>query len=140
MRTWQKAVGAYVNMSLTNTVFNAFATTGELDRKLSIIDDMRDLIKSGLTVVMYYGDGDYIANWLGGQAVAHEIGVPGFESAGFVNVSTPDGVVHGQVKQAGKFSFMRIYQSGHEVGSKRPYRLSKADKEARFHSTNQSSH
>jgi hypothetical protein len=32
-----------------------------------------------------------------------------------VNVSTSDGIVHGQVKQSGKFSFTRIYESGHEV-------------------------
>lgn len=32
-------------------------------------------------------------------------------------MSTIDDVVHGQVKQAGKFSFVRIYESGHEVSS-----------------------
>jgi hypothetical protein len=34
---------------------------------------------------------------------------------GYTNVTTSDGVVHGQVKQSGKFSFLRIYESGHEV-------------------------
>lgn len=54
-------------------------------------------------------------NWLGGQAVADEIAAPDFDCAGYANISTSDGVVHGQVKQAGKFSFVRIYESGHEV-------------------------
>ncbi len=54
-------------------------------------------------------------NWLGGQVVAHEVDAPGFECAGYVNLTTSDGIVHGQVKQAGKFSFVRIYESGHEV-------------------------
>lgn len=54
-------------------------------------------------------------NWLGGQAVADEVAAPGFDCAGFVNISTSDNIVHGQVKQAGKFSFVRIYESGHEV-------------------------
>jgi hypothetical protein len=35
--------------------------------------------------------------------------------SGYTNITTSDGIVHGQVKQAGKFSFIRIYESGHEV-------------------------
>lgn len=58
---------------------------------------------------------DYNCNWLGGQVVADEIAASGYDSAGFVNISTPDNVVHGQVKQSGLFSFLRIYESGHEV-------------------------
>nr|POF17542.1 carboxypeptidase s1 like a [Quercus suber] len=58
---------------------------------------------------------DYNCNWLGGQVVATEIDAPGYASAGFANISTSDGIVHGQVKQAGNFGFARIYESGHEV-------------------------
>jgi hypothetical protein len=58
---------------------------------------------------------DYNCNWLGGQVVAEEIAAPGYSSAGFVNITTSDGIVHGQVKQSGLFSFLRIYESGHEV-------------------------
>ena len=58
---------------------------------------------------------DYLCNWLGGQVVADQIKAKGYSKAGFVNISTSDGVVHGQVKQAGLFSFARIYNSGHEV-------------------------
>lgn len=58
---------------------------------------------------------DYNCNWLGGQVVADMIAAPGYESAGFVNISTSDDIVHGQVKQSGLFSFLRIYESGHEV-------------------------
>lgn len=41
--------------------------------------------------------------------------IAGFSDAGFVNVTTSDDVVHAQVKQTGKFSFVRIFESGHEV-------------------------
>jgi carboxypeptidase D len=34
---------------------------------------------------------------------------------GYTNITTSDGIVHGQVKQSGKFAFLRIYDSGHEV-------------------------
>ena len=44
-----------------------------------------------------------------------EVSQPGFDKAGYVNVTTSDGVMHGQVKQSGAFSFVRIYESGHEV-------------------------
>lgn len=32
-----------------------------------------------------------------------------------MNITTSDGVVHGQVRQSDLFSFVRIYESGHEV-------------------------
>lgn len=58
---------------------------------------------------------DYNCNWLGGQVVAEEIDAPGYKDAGFVNITTSDGVVHGQVRQSELYSFVRIYESGHEV-------------------------
>jgi hypothetical protein len=65
--------------------------------------------------MLYYGDADYNCNWLGGQVVADMINATGYSEAGFTNITTSDGIVHGQVKQAGLFSFLRIYESGHEV-------------------------
>lgn len=47
--------------------------------------------------------------------VAKEINAPGYEEAGFVNLTTSDGIVHGQVRQSELYSFVRIYESGHEV-------------------------
>lgn len=58
---------------------------------------------------------DYNCNWLGGQEVAKLINATGYTEAGFVNISTSDKVVHGQVRQSDKFAFLRIYESGHEV-------------------------
>jgi hypothetical protein len=64
---------------------------------------------------MLMGVSDYNCNWLGGVAVADMINAPGYCDAGFTNMSTSDNMVHGQVKQSGLFSFVRIYESGHEV-------------------------
>lgn len=47
--------------------------------------------------------------------VSNEVNQPGFDAAGYVNVTTSDNIVHGQVRQKGEFSFVRIYDSGHEV-------------------------
>jgi len=58
---------------------------------------------------------DYVCNWIGGEVVADMIGAPGYSAAGYVNISTSDDIVHGQVKQSELFSFVRIYEAGHEV-------------------------
>ncbi|KAF2152263.1 alpha/beta-hydrolase [Myriangium duriaei CBS 260.36] len=112
----QSAVGAFVNFTAgSNTVGTAFGSTGDDDRTDGTVADVRELVADGVTVVLYFGDADYNCNWLGGQAVADEINAPGYCDAGFVNVTTCDGIVHGQVKQSGTFSFVRVYDSGHLV-------------------------
>ncbi|KAF2830580.1 carboxypeptidase S1 [Ophiobolus disseminans] len=112
----QKAIGAYQNFSTSSsTVSSAFGNTGDDDRESGTIEACRKLLDAGVQVMLYYGDADYNCNWLGGQAVAALINATGFDTAGFTNISTSDNIVHGQVKQAGLFSFLRIYESGHEV-------------------------
>lgn len=55
-------------------------------------------------------------NWLGGEAVYNSILASNSSSLpGYVNIRTGDSKVHGQVKQADRFAFARIYNSGHEV-------------------------
>ncbi|KAF1845149.1 carboxypeptidase S1 [Cucurbitaria berberidis CBS 394.84] len=112
----QKAIGAYQNFSeSSSTVSSAFTNTGDDDRESGTIEACRKLLDAGVQVMLYYGDADYNCNWLGGQVVADMINADGYCDAGFVNISTSDGIVHGQVKQSGLFSFLRIYESGHEV-------------------------
>ncbi|RMD41786.1 hypothetical protein DV735_g3305, partial [Chaetothyriales sp. CBS 134920] len=114
--TVQAALGAYVNFSeYSNAVGNNFGSTGDDDREYGTLAAVRHLLANNITVVTYFGDADYNCNWLGGQAVAKKLNAPGYAHAGFVNISTPDGVVHGQVRQAGTYAFVRIYESGHEV-------------------------
>ena len=122
----QKAIGAYQNFSyaVTNlgagTVATAFTTTGDDARKYSIIEDTRKLLDQGVAVMQYAGDADYNCNWLGGEAVAYEINAAGFKNSGYQDLTTPDGVTHGVVKQAGNFSFVRVYDSGHSVPFYKP--------------------
>jgi carboxypeptidase C (cathepsin A) len=114
--TVQAAIGAVVNFTEgSNAVFEAFTNTGDDGRESNTIEDVRYLLSQGVTVAMYAGDADYNCNWLGGQKVADEVAASGYSGAGYVNITTSDDIVHGQVKQAGKFSFTRIYESGHEV-------------------------
>lgn len=114
--TVQSAIGAYVNFTESNNaVGTAFGSTGDDGREEGTVEDMLKLLQQGITVMMYTGDADYNCNWLGGEVVSNEVGQPGFATAGYVDISTSDWVAHGQVKQSGAFSFVRIYESGHEV-------------------------
>lgn len=122
----QKAIGAYTNFSysVTNlgagTTATAFGTTGDDARELGIIADNQKLLKQGVYLLQYAGDADYNCNWLGGEAVAEEINAPGWSSAGYQNLTTSDGIVHGVVKQSGNFSFVRVYDAGHSVPFYKP--------------------
>ncbi|KAK3689176.1 Alpha/Beta hydrolase protein [Podospora appendiculata] len=114
----QEAIGAFVNFTeYTDAVGTNFGYTGDDGREVGTIEDIRALLGAGVTVALYAGDADYNCNWLGGEAVADEVGkeIEGWNVAGYVNLTTSDGIVHGQVKQAGRFSFTRVYESGHEV-------------------------
>lgn len=112
----QTAIGAYTNFTeSSNAVYLAFSSTGDDGRRVQTTEDVAALLSQGVSVIMYAGDADYNCNWLGGEAVSNEVGAPGFSAAGYVNITTPDGIIHGQVRQAGTFAFVRVYESGHEV-------------------------
>lgn len=112
----QAAIGAYTNFSsFTHAVYESFSSTGDDARGVNAIEEIRFLLERNITVTLYAGDADFDCNWIGGEAVAEAVMAPGFNEAGYTNLQTNDGIVHGQVKQAGKFSFTRIYESGHMV-------------------------
>ncbi|KAL9086409.1 MAG: hypothetical protein Q9159_004186 [Coniocarpon cinnabarinum] len=112
----QAAIGAYTNYTESSAlVGNAFGNTGDDSRESMTIEDIRSLLEQGIYVTLYAGDADYNCNWLGGQVVASEVQAPNYDKAGYVNITTSDGIVHGQVRQAGNFAFARVYFSGHEV-------------------------
>ncbi|KAK6585488.1 hypothetical protein PZA11_002215 [Diplocarpon coronariae] len=115
------ALGVYQNFTIiSDTVHESFGTTGDGSREDGILSILRRLVEQNVTVMFYAGDADYICNWLGVEAVAEELNTPGFSSAGYVNLTTSDNKVHGQVKQAGKFSFTRIYEAGQFVSFSQP--------------------
>ena len=122
----QKAIGAYSNFSYATTnlgagtTATAFTTAGDDARELGIIADNQKLLEQGVYLLQYAGDADYNCNWLGGEAVAAEIDAQGWSSAGYQNLSTSDGVVHGVVKQSGNYSFVRVYDAGHSVPFYKP--------------------
>ncbi|KAK4504685.1 hypothetical protein PRZ48_002646 [Zasmidium cellare] len=112
----QKAIGAFTNYSdSSSTVGSSFSNTGDDDREEGTVEAVRKLVEQGVYVVEYYGDADYVCNWLGGEVIAAHHNIPSFPRAGYTNLTTPDHIPHGQVKQSSNFAFARIYESGHEV-------------------------
>ena len=60
----QTAIGAVVNFSeFSPAVSNAFNLTGDDGREDGTVEDMSELLKQGVTVMMYTGDADYNCNW-----------------------------------------------------------------------------
>jgi carboxypeptidase C (cathepsin A) len=92
------------------------------------------LLNAGVRVALYYGDADYICtalyqpttflkyanflgNWFGGQAISLAVNYTHsaeFAKAGYQPFMV-DGTEYGEVRQYGNFSFLRIYEAGHEV-------------------------
>ena len=68
-------------------------------------------------MVLYAGDSDYICNWFGGEAVSLAVNyshAEEFRNAGYAPFVI-DGMEYGAVRERGNFSFVRIYESGHQV-------------------------
>jgi carboxypeptidase C (cathepsin A) len=58
-----------------------------------------------------------LGNWFGGQAVSLAVNYAHsteFRKAGY-QPFTVDGTEYGEVRQYGNFSFLRVYEAGHEV-------------------------
>lgn len=122
----QQAIGTPVNYTQdSSAVFTAFSTTGDYARN-GIIQDLVDLLNSGVKVALIYGDRDYICNWLGGEAVSFAIaGAAGLSyepwyAAGYAPIVTNSSYVGGVVRQYGNLSFSRIYDAGHLVPAYQP--------------------
>ncbi|KAL9624548.1 MAG: hypothetical protein Q9160_001212 [Pyrenula sp. 1 TL-2023] len=112
----QTAIGATVNFSdSSNIVGAAFASTGDDARDPDTAGALSTLVASGVNVILYVGDADYICNWVGVEAFANLVSAPGYADAGYTDISSSDGRVHGQVKQSNNFAFVRTYEAGHEV-------------------------
>lgn len=123
----QQSLGVELNYTESNAdVFYAFQKTGDFVYP-NFLKDLEQLLDNGVRVSLFYGDADFICNWFGGQALSlavdykhsHE-----FRQAGYAPFMV-DGKEYGEVRQYGKFSFMRIYEAGHEV----PYYQPKASLE-----------
>lgn len=83
----------------------------------SFLSTLSDVVKSGINVILWAGDADWICNWLGGYGVANAVDYPGhtqFRSKALAPY-TVNGTEKGQFKTVGNFQFLKVYGAGHEV-------------------------
>jgi carboxypeptidase C (cathepsin A) len=74
-------------------------------------------VQSGIQVLIWAGDADWICNWFGGLAVANGIqysGTSTFASKA-VESYTVSGTASGTFKNVGNLSWLRVFGAGHEV-------------------------
>ncbi|KAJ7876222.1 alpha/beta-hydrolase [Mycena leptocephala] len=109
-------VGAEVTWQETNfDVYDNFAATGDWMR--SSLPDLELVINSGVRVLIYDGDADYILNFNGVEAMIATLNTKfstQFNQQAFAPYKV-NGLLAGQFKNAGTFSYVRIYGAGHEV-------------------------
>lgn len=105
----------------------------------SQLNNLASLLARGIRVALIHGDSDYIANWMGGEAVSLALAKEpwpaaqghhpeyqsspygtAFAEAGYADVIVNDTYIGGVVRQFGNLSFTRVYDSGHLVPAYQP--------------------
>ena len=114
----QEALGVNINYTSdsSDAVGLGFYYTGDFVFPV-FKTDLEEILDNGVRVALYHGDADFICNWFGGEAVSLALNfsyAEQFRAAGY-EPFVVDGTEYGEVRQAGNFSFMRIYEAGHEV-------------------------
>ncbi|OCH87134.1 serine carboxypeptidase [Obba rivulosa] len=101
----------------SDTVYDNFASTGDWMRNSR--PDLETVIDSGVRTIVYDGDADYILNFNGVENMTAQLQTK--FSAQFNQEQFTDWTVAGQpagmFKNAGTFSYVRIFGAGHEVAA-----------------------
>ncbi|KAL5528105.1 hypothetical protein ACEPAF_7241 [Sanghuangporus sanghuang] len=99
----------------SNGVYSNFASTG--DWMLNSAPDLAAVVDAGVRTVIYDGDADYICNFMGVEAMVNNLQTKfsaTYAVEQFTNY-TVAGHPAGLVKNAGTFSYFRVFGAGHEV-------------------------
>jgi len=110
-RTWESCNrGVAMEFELAGDWMQAFQTM------------LPDQLESGIRVLIYAGDQDYICNWLGNQAWTQALP---WSKQGVFNSTTPvnwmvNEQAAGTIQTAGGFTFLRVFDAGHMVPRDQP--------------------
>ncbi|KAL0960542.1 hypothetical protein HGRIS_005580 [Hohenbuehelia grisea] len=118
--TWLNSVASKIGGEVryttsSNTVYSNFAATGDWMRNSR--PDLETVINAGVRTLIFDGDADYILNFNGVEAMVDALNTKftaQFKQQAFASYKV-NGITTGQFKNAGTFSYLRIYGAGHEV-------------------------
>lgn len=106
-------IGAKVSYTeCSNAVGNNFENYGDDSR--STLSTMLGDVKSGIQILMWAGDADFICNYLGNYNVAQQVAPSGFAGKSLQSY-TVNGKAGGLFKTQNNFSWLQVYGAGHEV-------------------------
>lgn len=113
-----KALGVTMGYwGVTDDVFQAFVDSGD-HAKGRMLADLGYLLNHGVKVHLVYGDADFKCPWQGGEAASRDVSwrhQEDFEDSGYqmfyLNNTKKD--IKGMTRQAGDFSFTRVFEAGH---------------------------
>lgn len=116
----QKVLGVSKQWEECNMQVNMFFQQDFLRNFHQLIPPM---LKSGIRVLIYAGDVDYICNWIGNKKWTLKLewpGKEGFNKAEDAPYKTDNGKDVGMLRSFGGLSFLQVYQAGHMVPMDKP--------------------
>ncbi|KAF0526241.1 prepro-carboxypeptidase Z [Gigaspora margarita] len=112
------AIGAKTQYIECNPdAYIAFTDTADLQVARTSISQLGQLMNCGIPALFYFGDSDANCNWIGGLNVTKSINwkyQKNFNSATLRDFNVNNAAV-GQVQSSNGLTFLKMYQSGHEV-------------------------
>lgn len=92
------------------------------DWMTNLAPKVTDILNSGLDVLVYSGDKDFICNWRGGEAWTHEVNwdhKTDFNAGNYSDWNV-EGKAAGALKTAKNLKFLRVFDAGHMVPMNQP--------------------
>ncbi|CAK7210162.1 hypothetical protein SEUCBS140593_000738 [Sporothrix eucalyptigena] len=109
--------------SESEEVYTAFTRAGDYLYP-AFLADLEYLLDHGVRVILMHGDADYIANWLGGEAVSLALNHSQanlFRTTPYTPLVFGDaGPDYGKVREFGNLSFAVVHDAGHFVSFDQP--------------------
>jgi cathepsin A (carboxypeptidase C) len=88
----------------------------------NLSDKIANVLESGLEVLVYSGDKDFICNWRGGESWTSNVpwsGQSEFSTTKYADWNV-DGYAAGQLREFKNFKFLRVFNAGHMVPMDQP--------------------
>lgn len=104
-RSWSECDNR-VHQALTNDIFTELS------------DDIAYLLDNGYAGLLYYGEEDFICNWVGGLSVANNVNWS--QQSAFSQAQMQSWDNYGLFKQVDNFTFIKVYKAGHLVPMDQP--------------------